>query len=68
MLGIYLAATYGDAETVKIIWKPSVTAPVDFERAESLLKLIDALDEDDDVQVVFSNADIPDDVMAKLDV
>ena len=63
-----LAAKFGDAETVKIIWKPSVLVPVDFEKAESLLKLIDALDEDDDVQIVFSNADIPDDVMAKLDV
>jgi transcriptional/translational regulatory protein YebC/TACO1 len=31
------------------------------------LKLVDALDEDDDVQNVFSNADIPDEVMAKLD-
>jgi transcriptional/translational regulatory protein YebC/TACO1 len=40
--------------------------PVDQEKAESLMKLVDSLDEDDDVQVVFSNADIPDDVMAKL--
>ena len=61
-----LAAKFGDAETVKIIWKPTVMAPIDFDKAESLLKLIDALDDDEDVQVVFSNADIPDDVMEKL--
>jgi YebC/PmpR family DNA-binding regulatory protein len=61
-----LAAKFGDAETVKVVWKPNVMAPVDFEKAESLLKLIDALDEDDDVQTVFSNADIPADVMEKL--
>jgi YebC/PmpR family DNA-binding regulatory protein len=61
-----LAAKFGDAETVKIVWKPNVMAPVDFEKAESLMKLVDALDEDDDVQVVFSNADIPSDVMEKL--
>ena len=61
-----LAAKFGDAETVKIIWKPNVMAPVDFEKAESLMKLVDALDDDDDVQVVFSNADIPEDVMEKL--
>lgn len=43
-------------------------APVDFEKAESLMKLVDVLDEDDDVQNVFTNADIPDDVMEKLNV
>jgi YebC/PmpR family DNA-binding regulatory protein len=63
-----LAAKFGEAESVKIVWKPNVMAPVDFEKAETLIKLIDMLDEDDDVQVVFSNADIPDDVMAKLNV
>jgi YebC/PmpR family DNA-binding regulatory protein len=61
-----LAAKFGEAESVKVVWKPNVMAPVDFEKAETLMKLIDMLDEDDDVQVVFSNADIPDDVMAKL--
>jgi YebC/PmpR family DNA-binding regulatory protein len=61
-----LAAKFGDAETVKIVWKPNVMTPVDFEKAESLMKMIDALDEDDDVQTVFTNADIPEDVMAKL--
>ena len=61
-----LAKGFGDATSVKIVWKPQTMAPVDFEKAESLMKLVDALDEDDDVQVVFSNADIPDDVMAKL--
>jgi YebC/PmpR family DNA-binding regulatory protein len=62
-----LSARFGDAETVKIVWKPTVMAPLaEAEKAESLMKLVDALDEDDDVQVVFSNADIPEDVMAKL--
>ncbi len=61
-----LAAKFGDAETVKVVWKPNVMTPVDFEKAESLMKMVDALDEDDDVQVVFSNADIPADVMEKL--
>jgi YebC/PmpR family DNA-binding regulatory protein len=61
-----LATKFGEAESVKIVWKPNVMAPVDFEKAETLMKLVDMLDEDDDVQMVFSNADIPDDVMAKL--
>ena len=42
-------------------------APVaDFDKAESLMKLVDALDEDDDVQNVFTNADMSDDVVARL--
>ena len=61
-----LAKTFGEATSVKIVWKPQTMAPGDQEKAESLMKLVDALDEDDDVQVVFSNADIPDEVMAKL--
>jgi transcriptional/translational regulatory protein YebC/TACO1 len=34
--------------------------------ASSLLKLLDALDDNDDVQTVYGNYDVPDDVMAKL--
>ena len=61
-----LAAKFGEAQSVKIVWKPQTMAPVDQEKAESLMKLVEALDEDDDVQNVFSNADISDDVMARL--
>ena len=61
-----LAAKFGDAETVKVVWKPRILTPVDQEKAESLLKLVDGLDDDDDVQVVFSNADIADDILAAL--
>ena len=62
-----LAAKFGEAESVKAVWKPNVMAPVgEFDKAEGLMKLIDALDEDDDVQNVFTNADIPEDIAAKL--
>ncbi len=61
-----LAAKFGDAQSVKVVWKPQTLTPVDREKAESLMKLVDALDDDDDVQAVFSNADIPEDVMAAL--
>ncbi|MBG1230867.1 YebC/PmpR family DNA-binding transcriptional regulator [Aestuariivirga litoralis] len=62
-----LAAKFGEAESVKLVWKPTVMAPItEFEKAESLMKLIDALDEDDDVQHVFTNADIPEEIAAKL--
>ncbi|MDE2445734.1 MAG: YebC/PmpR family DNA-binding transcriptional regulator [Alphaproteobacteria bacterium] len=62
-----LASKFGEAESVKIVWKPNVMAPVgEIEKAETLMKLVDMLDEDDDVQVVFTNADMSDDVAAKL--
>ncbi len=61
-----LAAKFGEAQSVKIVWKPQTMAPLGQEKAESLIKLVEALDEDDDVQTVFSNADISDDVMARL--
>lgn len=61
-----LAAKLGDAGSVKIVWKPQTMTPVDHEKAESLMKLIEALDEDDDVQSVFTNAEMSDEVMAKL--
>jgi YebC/PmpR family DNA-binding regulatory protein len=61
-----LANTLGDAESVKVVWKPQTTAPLDAEKAATLIKLVDALDDDDDVQSVFTNADFSDEVMASL--
>jgi YebC/PmpR family DNA-binding regulatory protein len=61
-----LESWLGEAETVKIIWKPQNTIPVDEDRAISLMKLIDILEDDDDVQSVFSNFEVSDEVMAKL--
>ncbi|MGN7293936.1 YebC/PmpR family DNA-binding transcriptional regulator [Rhizobium sp. SAFR-030] len=61
-----LEATLGEADTVKTIWKPQNTVPVDEEKAQSLMKLIDSLDDDDDVQSVYSNFEVSDEVMAKL--
>jgi YebC/PmpR family DNA-binding regulatory protein len=61
-----LAAKLGEAETVKVVWKPQTMTPVDEETAQTLMKLIDALDEDDDVQNVFTNFEVSDEVMKKL--
>ncbi len=62
-----LAAKFGEAESVKFIWKPSVLAPLnDFDKAETLMRLVDTLDEDDDVQNVFINVEFSDEVAAKL--
>ncbi|MBB3977258.1 YebC/PmpR family DNA-binding regulatory protein [Rhizobium azooxidifex] len=61
-----LEATIGEAETVNAIWKAQNTVPVDEEKAQSLMKLIDTLEDDDDVQNVYSNFEVSDEVMAKL--
>jgi YebC/PmpR family DNA-binding regulatory protein len=61
-----LEDTIGEAETVKAIWKPQNTVPVDEEKAQSLMKLIDTLEDDDDVQNVYSNFEVSDEVLAKL--
>ena len=61
-----LEAALGEAESVNIIWKPQNQTPVDEDKAATLLKLIDVLEDDDDVQNVFANYDISDEVMEKL--
>jgi YebC/PmpR family DNA-binding regulatory protein len=62
-----LEKALGEAETVKLAWKPNLTVEMDEKGAGTLLKLIDALEEDDDVQTVWGNYDISDEVMEKLD-
>lgn len=61
-----LEASLGEPESVNVIWKPQNTVPVNEDKAGTLMKLIDALDDDDDVQSVYSNFEIDDEVMAKL--
>lgn len=56
----------GTPESVKIVWKPQNLVPVDEEKAETLLDLVGRLEDDDDVQAVFSNFEVSDEVMAKL--
>ncbi len=61
-----LEATLGEAESAKLAWKPQTTTEVDEANAGTLLKLIDTLEDDDDVQTVWGNYDISDEVMEKL--
>jgi YebC/PmpR family DNA-binding regulatory protein len=61
-----LEASLGEAESVKIIWKPQTNVPVDEERAQSLMKLVANLEDDDDVQNVYTNFEVDDATLAKL--
>ncbi len=62
-----LADSLGEAESVKAIWKPQNLTPVDEEKAATLMKLMGVLEDDDDVQNIYGNEDISDEVMAKLE-
>jgi YebC/PmpR family DNA-binding regulatory protein len=62
-----LEKVLGEAESVKPIWKPQNTVPVDAEKGATLLKVIGLLEEDDDVQNVYTNFEMSDEDMAKLD-
>jgi YebC/PmpR family DNA-binding regulatory protein len=61
-----LEASLGEAETVKLAWKPNLTVDVAEGDAQTLFKLIDALDDDDDVQTVWGNYEVSDEIMEKL--
>jgi transcriptional/translational regulatory protein YebC/TACO1 len=61
-----LEAVLGEADGAKLAWRPQTQVSVGEEDAAKLLKLIDALDDDDDVQTVWGNYDVPEEVMAKL--
>ena len=62
-----LEAVLGEAESTKLIWKPSTTTELDLDGAQKLMRLIEVLEDDDDVQRVTANFDISDEVMAQLE-
>ncbi|NHF74035.1 YebC/PmpR family DNA-binding transcriptional regulator [Paracoccus xiamenensis] len=62
-----LEAALGESETTKLIWKPQAPTEItDLETAQKLMKLIDTLEDDDDVQTVTGNFDLSEDVAAQL--
>jgi transcriptional/translational regulatory protein YebC/TACO1 len=50
-------------EQAEITMRPETQAPVDMDSAETMLKLLDLLEDLDDVQQVYTNADIPDEAL-----
>jgi len=61
-----LEASLGAPKSAGVTWKPKTTTPVSGDEATTLMKLIDALDDDDDVQNVYSNVELSDEDMARL--
>ncbi len=61
-----LEAALGEAESTKLVWKPQTLTEVDETSGATLMKLLAALDDDDDVQTVTANFDMSDEVMELL--
>ncbi|MEM9960536.1 MAG: YebC/PmpR family DNA-binding transcriptional regulator [Pseudomonadota bacterium] len=61
-----MEAALGEAESTKLVWKPQTLTEVGEDAGATLMKLIAALEDDDDVQSVTANFDMSDEVMAKL--
>jgi YebC/PmpR family DNA-binding regulatory protein len=62
-----LEAELGESESTKLIWQPNIQTELDFDGLEKLMKLVDALEDDDDVQTVTTNFEASDDVMAQFE-
>jgi YebC/PmpR family DNA-binding regulatory protein len=61
-----LEAKFGPAREARLTWRPLNTVPVDGDAASALMKLIDVLEDSDDVQWVAANFEIPDELVERL--
>ena len=61
-----LIEKFGNPTELGLVWKPQNTIELDEDKARTMMKLIDALDESDDVGTVSSNYDISDEIMAAI--
>ena len=60
-----MSKVLGDPKSTALVWKPQSLVPVTGDAVGVLMKLLDALDAEDDVQNVYSNEDISDEDLAK---
>ncbi|HKL56287.1 MAG: YebC/PmpR family DNA-binding transcriptional regulator [Roseovarius sp.] len=61
-----LEAELGESESTKLVWKPATTTEMDLEGMQKLMRLVEALEDDDDVQRVTTNFEASDEVMEQL--
>ena len=66
MVATALESELGESVSTKLIWKPTMTTELDLEGMQKLMKLVDALEDDDDVQRVTSNFEVSDEVLDQL--
>ncbi|MGY9049877.1 transcriptional regulator [Puniceibacterium antarcticum] len=61
-----LEPALGESDSTKLVWRPGTTTELDLDGMQSLMKLVEALEDDDDVQRVTTNFEASDEVMAQL--
>ena len=61
-----LESELGESQSTKLVWKPNTTTELDLEGMQKLMNLVDALEDDDDVQRVTTNFEINDEVMSQI--
>ena len=61
-----LELALGESETTKLIWKPTTMTELDLSGAEKIMRLIENLEDDDDIQNVTTNMDVSDEIMSQL--
>ena len=62
-----LEAELGESEATRLVWKPTTTTEMDLDSLQKLMNLVDALEDDDDVQRVTTNFEASDEVMAQME-
>ena len=62
----YLDENLGPSKSAKLIWKPNISTELDLDGMQKLARLIEALEDDDDVQTVTANFEVSDEVMEQL--
>ncbi len=65
-VSVVMEAALGEAETTRLIWKPTITTELDLEGAQKLMRLIETLEDDDDIQRITSNLEVSDMVLNQL--
>lgn len=61
-----LEAALGESDSTRLVWRPQTTTDLDLDGAQKLMKLIEALEDDDDVQSVTANFEVSEEIMAQL--
>jgi transcriptional/translational regulatory protein YebC/TACO1 len=61
-----LEGRFGAAASARLVWRPKTAAPIDEETATTLFKLLETLEDSDDVQNVYASFEVGEDVMARL--
>src|SRR5262249_45370289 len=61
-----LAKKFGEPDKAGFFWEPKKKKPIDEEKAAKVVKIIDVLEDNDDVQTVYTNFEVSEEILKKL--